>query len=235
VEATGNVVLLAGLAFAVVGAAALIVAPAFIAARRGGRKPGRTKVVGYFGLLGVAFMFIEMALVQRLVLLLGYPTYSLTVTLFALLAFAALGSFSTRNLAPVRRNVAYFAGALSALGVGHFFFDAALERALLPAPLAVRAVAAVALLAPLGMVLGAFLPSGVRALGQRDSDAIPLGWAANGTMSVVGTVLAVILSTIIGFRGVLGIALALYWLAVLVFPGGTVSEPHGEPGGVRSE
>src|SRR4029079_13200695 len=113
-------------------------------------------------------------------------------------------------LAPVRRNVAYLAVALSALGVGHFFLDAAVERALLPAPLAVRAVAAVLLLAPLGMLLGAFLPSGIRAVGRRDSDSIPLAWAANGTMSVVGTVLAVILGTIMGFRGVLGVALALY-------------------------
>lgn len=225
VEATGNFVLLAGLAFAVFGAAALIAAPAFVAARRGGRKPGRSKVVGYFATIGVAFMFIEMALVQRLVLLLGYPTYSLTVTLFALLAFAALGSFLTRNLAPTRRNVAYLGVALSALGVGHFLLDAAIERALLPAPLAVRAVAAVLLLAPLGMLLGSFLPSGIRAVGQRDSDSIPLAWAANGTMSVVGTVLAVILGTIMGFRGVLGVALALYWVAVALFPDGASSEP----------
>jgi hypothetical protein len=228
VEATGNFVLLAGLAFAVIGAATLIAAPAFVAARRSGRRTGRAKMVGYFATIGVAFMFIEMALVQRLVLLLGYPTYSLTVTLFALLAFAALGSFLTRNVAPVRRHAAYVAAALTALGVGHFFLDAAIERALLPAPLALRAVAAVLLLAPLGVLLGVFLPSGIRALGRRDSDAIPLAWAANGTMSVVGTVLAVILGTVMGFRGVLGIALGLYWVAVMLFPEEGRSESGGD-------
>jgi hypothetical protein len=46
-------------------------------------------------------------------------------------------------------------------------------------------------------------------------------------MSVVGTVLAVILGTIMGFRGVLGIALALYWVAVMLFPGGASEETGG--------
>ena len=39
----------------------------------------------YFGALGAGFMLIEVAVLQRFVLLLGHPVYSLTVTLFSLL------------------------------------------------------------------------------------------------------------------------------------------------------
>lgn len=218
IEATGNVVLLAGLAFAVLGAVLLIAVPAMIAARRTPPKTGRGGVIGYFAALGVAFMFIEIALVQRLVLLLGYPTYSLTVTLFALLAFAALGSFLTRNLPATRRNVILLVVGLSVLSGAHYLLGDIVERALLPSPLPLRVFAAIVLLVPLGTLLGAFLPLGIRAVGERDPDAVPLAWAANGTTSVIGTVLSVILATLIGFRGVLLIALAIYWFAILVFP-----------------
>jgi hypothetical protein len=235
VEATGNVVLLAGLAFAILGAAGLIAVPAWIAARRErrsgvGAKRRRAPLVAYFAALGIGFMFIEIALVQRLVLLLGYPTYSLTVTLFSLLAFAATGSYLTRELSPTRRNALRLALALTALAAVHFVVGDAIERALLPAPLAVRALAAVALMAPLGVLLGAFLPLGIRALGESDPAGIPLAWAANGTTSVVGTVLSVILATVIGFRGVFVIALGTYWLAVLAFPEPRRGAPVGPPG-----
>jgi hypothetical protein len=41
--------------------------------------------LAYFGALGAGFMLIEVSVLQRFVLLLGHPVYSLTVTLFSLL------------------------------------------------------------------------------------------------------------------------------------------------------
>ena len=42
----------------------------------------------YFGALGLGFMFFEITMIQRLVRFLGYPTYSLTVTLASILVFS---------------------------------------------------------------------------------------------------------------------------------------------------
>ena len=48
--------------------------------------------------LGAGFMLLEVALLQRFVLLLGHPVYSLTVTLFSLLLGTGTGSFLSRRV-----------------------------------------------------------------------------------------------------------------------------------------
>ena len=40
----------------------------------------------------MGFLLLEIALIQRFVLFLGFPTYALSVVLFALLAFTGIGS-----------------------------------------------------------------------------------------------------------------------------------------------
>ena len=54
--------------------------------------------LGYFGMLGAGFMLIEVALLQRFVLLLGHPVYSLTVTLFSVLLGTGVGSLISRRI-----------------------------------------------------------------------------------------------------------------------------------------
>src|SRR5260221_9666828 len=57
----------------------------------------------YFAALGAGFMFVEMGLMQRFVLLLGHPVYSLSVILFTLLLGGGLGSALSRRLGPPAR------------------------------------------------------------------------------------------------------------------------------------
>src|SRR5438046_5393229 len=52
----------------------------------------------YFGALGAGFMLIEVSVLQRFVLLLGHPVYSLTVTLFSLLLGTGIGAAWSRRL-----------------------------------------------------------------------------------------------------------------------------------------
>ena len=54
--------------------------------------------LAYFGMLGAGFMLIEVALLQRFVLLLGHPVYSLTVTLFSVLLGTGIGSLISRRI-----------------------------------------------------------------------------------------------------------------------------------------
>ena len=63
----------------------------------GSRPPGWLAWLVYFGALGAGFMLIEVSVLQRFVLLLGHPVYSLTVTLFSLLIF-------TGNRLPLSRD-----------------------------------------------------------------------------------------------------------------------------------
>ena len=68
--------------------------PLWHARRHAGLRGGlSSRDVIYFACLGCAFMLIEISLIQQLTLLLGHPTYALTVVLFALLLSSGLGSF----------------------------------------------------------------------------------------------------------------------------------------------
>src|SRR4029079_13626449 len=85
--------------FAISGALVLlfIVVPLLIGGDRPG--PGWGRWLLYFGALGAGFMLLEVALLQRFVLLLGHPVYSLTVTLFSLLLGTGLGSLLSPGVA----------------------------------------------------------------------------------------------------------------------------------------
>ena len=49
--------------------------------------------LSYFVFIGLGFLLVEAVFIQRFVLMLGYPTYSLSVVLAALLAFTGVGSW----------------------------------------------------------------------------------------------------------------------------------------------
>jgi hypothetical protein len=83
----------------------------------------------------------------------------------------------------------------------------------------VRVAVTILLLAPAGMLMGAFLPVGMRVLTARAPEVIPWAWAANGVTSVVGSILCIVLAMGIGFRAVNAVALAVYILAVAAMMG----------------
>jgi spermidine synthase len=173
--------------------------------------------LGYFACLGAGFMLIEVALLQRFVLLLGHPVYSLTVTLFSLLVGTGLGSMLGRRVpdARVRR-----ASMLACVGVA---IIAVLWASVLPsvvqaaiaAPLAIRISVAVALMLPAGMVMGMPLPGGVRLLAMRQPQLIAWAWGINGALSVLGATLAVFIAMNWGFSITLLSGAVLYGAAAV--------------------
>src|SRR5262245_18600096 len=72
--------------------ALFVIGPLLVAGRGHARPRGWPAWLVYFGALGAGFMLIEVSVLQRFVLLLGHPVYSLTVTLFSLLLGTGLGA-----------------------------------------------------------------------------------------------------------------------------------------------
>jgi hypothetical protein len=185
----------------------------------GGERPGAGWAgwLAYFGALGAGFMLLEVALLQRFVLLLGHPVYSLTVTLFSLLLGTGVGSLISRRIAPDRvRDLTVRA----LVGVAFVALAAAFGLARLvdigiPWELPVRIAFAVALITPVGILLGMPLPGGMRLLAANRADIIPWGWGINGAFSVVGATLAVFIAMNWGFSVTLMSAGAVYLLAAL--------------------
>jgi hypothetical protein len=186
----------------------------------GGERPGAGWAgwLAYFGALGAGFMLLEVALLQRFVLLLGHPVYSLTVTLFSLLLGTGLGSLISRRIAPERvRDLTVKAlGGVAIVAVVAAFGLARLVDIGIPWELPVRIAFAVFLIAPVGILLGMPLPGGLRLLAADRADIIPWGWGINGAFSVVGATLAVFIAMNWGFSVTLASSAVVYACAALL-------------------
>ncbi len=176
--------------------------------------------LAYFGCLGAGFMLLEVAALQRFVLLLGHPVYSLTVTLFSLLLGTGMGSFVSRAISGthladrLRLSLGVIVGLAVAAATG---LPVAIS-ALMDFSLSVRAAAAVAMLLPAGALMGVALPGGIRLLSTRQPDLIPWAWGMNGALSVVGATVAVFLAMNWGFTVTLLAGGALYMAAFVLVP-----------------
>jgi spermidine synthase len=217
--ARGERALLAMLGVASTFAFAFLILPFVRLRGRWRALPARRASAAYFAALGLGFIGYEVCLIQKLTLLLGHPTRSLSVTLFALLLFSGIGSWlSARSGEGGRSAGPPLAAALAAVTAFLLFGFDRLAAALGGADLPWRVGAAVAVLAPLGLALGAFLPLGIRRVAaacaaERRGEYVAWCWAVNGFASVLGSLLVTIGSMSFGFRAVLVTALALYLLA----------------------
>jgi hypothetical protein len=215
-SATGMWVLVILLAQAIVVGSALIAAPLALRGRAGLPRRDTAGFLAYFCALGLGFLLIEISFVQKYVLLLGYPTYSLSVTLFSLLVFAAAGAATSRRWRDaVPRFLLALLAATALLVLAEIALLPVLRERLLGAPLALRIAATAAMQLPLGFCLGMYFPTGLELLRRRAPALVPWAWAVNGVASVASAVLAVLLAMAIGFTGVALVAVAIYAVGVL--------------------
>jgi hypothetical protein len=190
-----------------------IALPLFVGGGRPAAGWGRWLV--YFGALGAGFMLLEVALLQRFVLLLGHPVYSLAVTLFSLLLGTGLGSLLSRRVRPERVKPAAMRALGAVFGLA-FLSTIVLPRVIdlaIPWPLPLRVVVAAAILIPTGVLLGVPLPAGMRLVASTRPDIIPWGWGMNGAFSVVGATVAVFIAMNWGFSVTLSTAALVYGVA----------------------
>lgn len=217
---SGYLVLVVLLALVVVLSAGLILLPLLVAGP--GRRPADfqprpafrpvLRILLYFTLLGLGFLFIEIPLLQRFILYLGQPAYAFAVVVSALLVAAGVGSRYLSTRLPLPAVLA----AIILLAVGYPVLLPFLFKATLPFPFAGRVALSVAALFPLGMVMGVPFPRGVMLVGQTQPALVPWAWAVNGCASVISAVLAAMIALTWGFSVVLWCAAAAYALAAVV-------------------
>ena len=162
---------------------------------------GQGGVLGYFGLVGFAFIVVEIALLQRFTLFLGHPSYSLLVILFSLLLTTAIGAYVSSRfpIASLGRVILIGGSILAALAVIGAYVLPSILHAAIGASLPARIALTIVLVSPSGVVMGAMVPSMVRILSDANSPLVPWGWGANGATSVIGTVIATVLAIYAGF------------------------------------
>ena len=179
----------------------------------------RRSVFMYFFSIGLAFLFIELAFIQKFTLILSQPLYAVAVALCAFLIFSGLGSMYTQRY--LQKDDGAFIPLLLKRSVLMITLLAMLYNLVLPLmgnvimslPEAVRIFFTFILAAPLAFVMGMPFPLGMAALQQGSAQLIPWAWGINGCASVLSAILAVILAMEIGFSGVILSAVALYLIA----------------------
>jgi hypothetical protein len=219
-DQVGERVLVLLLAMSALISAVLLLLP-FVAIRTTWRRlPRKGRSAIFFGSLGFGFMFFEITLMQLLNLFLGYPTYALTVTLMSILVFTGVGAYLSGKVKSRRATLPALLVAIAALTVFYLFGLTPMTNALLGLNLGIRVLIAAAVLAPLGICLGMFMPLGLRTVASMSDfprEYVAWGWAMNGFASVVGAVLATLLSMIFGFNAVLLLGLVAYVVALVAW------------------
>ena len=213
----GYSILLLSLLQALLIGSIFIIWPLWRFKRQGLKTEGAGGLIVYFAALGLAFMFVEVALMQKFVLFLGHPTYSIAVTMSSLLVFSGIGSFLAGKLKIEGRKLVLIATIAAAAVVAIYAFALTpFFNALLGLPLEGRVLTAVLALAPLGLLMGVPFPTGLAYARQAGEGFVAWAFGVNGVASVAASVLCIILALIAGFKLVLGVAVVLYLLAGLV-------------------
>ncbi len=194
----------------------ILLPPIVLRKRKGPQEAILWKIFLYFGLIGTAFMFVEITLIQKFILFLGHPLYSIAIILFSLLFSAGVGSYLSKRVLGqsleknLRKSLFLCAGLifLYLLLLPLFF------RACLGIPLPLKILLTFLVIFPLGVLMGFPFPTGIRLLMKTDQGTIPWAWATNAFSSVVNSISALMLAFWAGYNLVLFLAAGAYLLTL---------------------
>jgi len=225
----GVLVLLLVLVISLVAVVVFLILPL---AWHGGRTRPSPLPLLYFVAVGLGYIMVEIAFIQRFVLFLGHPTYALTVVIFLLMLSSGAGSLFSRRWLP-RTEMAWMPILLViiALLLDVFFLPHWL-REWVGFAFNMRLVASAFLLIPLGFLMGMPFPTGLRALAAKatvdlpgldtpamsEDNAVEWAWAMNAAASVLGSVLAMVIAIQFGLNVTLACGVAAYLLALVLLP-----------------
>ncbi len=154
--------------------------------------------MAYFAALGLGYIVVEIVLIQRLNLYLGNPAFALTVVLFTMLASSGAGSLFAERFADPRALSRILAVVVAGIALVWLTIDPFIHLTL-GASRGIRIILAVLYVAPVAFVMGMPFPTGLRLAGRESESLVPWAWAVNGATSVLGSVLAVVVSMTAGF------------------------------------
>ncbi len=213
-------VALLGSVFAVVVTlTALCIVIPWFAARHPAPAARKALHLGFFAAIGLGFLMVEIAQLQRLMIFLGHPLYGLSVVLFSLLLGAGLGSFITDGLArrvAIKTTLFAMAGIVLILVLAGVFTDP-LIQSFRAASTPIRIAIAVGLVFPLGVVMGMAWPLGMKVASASVPDLVPWFWGVNGAMSVFASVSAVLVSLAFGIAATFWAGAACYLIAAVIY------------------
>ena len=215
----GYLILIATLMQALLASILLILVPLWVTRRKDKEHVDvkmHIRAFCYFLSLGLAFLFIEIAFIQKFILFLYHPLYSVAVVLSTFLIFAGLGSARSRRYMENKRQktgIQYAVAGIIILGVFYLSFLEPIFTNLLMLRTELKILVSIILIAPLAYCMGMPFPLGLSMFGEKAPSLVPWVWGVNGCASVLSAVLATLLAINFGFVAVIILALILYGIA----------------------
>ncbi|MGQ9673853.1 MAG: hypothetical protein ACUVV5_12135 [Candidatus Aminicenantales bacterium] len=215
----GRFLLLVLLAQAGGAAFIFIVLPLLVLKKNGSSVRSLSAILLYFGLIGAAFMLIEIYFIQKFVLFLGHPLYSISTVIFVLLFSSGMGSLSSkkilgRAILPRLRFCLFLLGVLGLIYLR--FLPGILER-LIGSDLGYKVVLTLLIVFPLGFLMGFPFPTGIRLLEMNSPPLVPWAWSVNAFSTVLHSGLAHLIALTSGFTLVLALAATAYLTGIFLF------------------
>ncbi len=168
----------------------------------------------FFAFLGLGYLFIEIACIQKMILGLENPSYASSTVIASVLIWSGAGSLLGRRF-KVLANPSVLL-MLSGVALGYGFLLTPIVNAAGHYPLAAKVILSFLLLMPAGLLMGLPFPLGISVLGAAAPQLIPWAWAVNGCFSVIAPILGIMLALSAGFRVVLIAGAVMYLLAFLM-------------------
>ncbi len=222
----GVLVLVLVLVISLIAVVVFLILPLVLA---GGKRRQSALPLIYFVAVGLGYILVEIAFIQRFVLFLGHPTYALTVVIFLLMLSSGAGSLFSRLWLPRVEMVWIPLLLVIATLLADVLFLPSRLASLVGLGFQYRLLISGVLLIPLGFVMGMPFPTGLRALAAvrereafADEPALDNGvewaWSMNASASVLGSVLAMVIAIQFGLTATLTCGAAAYLLALIVVP-----------------
>lgn len=187
----------------------------YIPLRRKSTALGEKSMILYFFFIGLAFILVEIIFIKIFQYFLGSPAVSISIIIFSLLVSSGIGSLLSERLdalfgpRKIRSFAVFLAVLLSLYGLGLF----SLLDGLMSLAFFWRIALSFVIISLAGFFMGSFFPDGIRRLGRQNRTMIGWAWGANSFATVLGSILAVIVSINWNFTVVLVMAGLAYFAA----------------------
>ena len=169
----------------------------------------------YFAAIAAGFMAIDIALLQKFGVFLGHPNYALSVVLAALLLSTGVGSLASGAIVRALGRLRFVSYLLAFLLIAAWAFAFPRLLGWVGLGFGTRAAIVTLLVAPVGILLGVFMPWGLDRLKETSPALTPWAWGINGIFSVLAPVLGVGFAMTWGSSALMLAAVPLYLAAAM--------------------
>lgn len=185
-------------------------------------KSEEKKATVYFAALGIAFMLVEIPMVQKMVLYFGSSSIAFSFVLFSLLVSSGIGSLisGTNKVKKLTYKSPYYILLTGIMIIIIQFNLASILNLTKDFNMIYKFLAVFTFLFPMGLLMGMAFPSGIRKVGniKNEQSIVPLMYGINGIFSVLGSTLAIIISMKFGFNVTIYTGAAIYIILFILNP-----------------